>query len=160
MRFSARLPAPPPLFDGFDAAVTVSGAHDSYLGWYNVVTPAISYTFSRRLSADLSMSIYPYRLAASPTASATAIRRLIPANGNVGDMLLELHGDFTPGHFRDVATASMTFPTGDRSLGLGTGQMTVNFDNRLERYVGKNRSLSGRGRRRLVRVPESYRHRR
>jgi hypothetical protein len=134
---SARLPAPQPLFDGFDAAVTVAGAHDSYLGWYNVVTPAISYTFSQRYYADLSMSIYPYRLAVNSDPETAATHRFVSANGDMGDMLLEVHGNFLRGPYRDIATAAMTFPTGNRDQGLGTGRVTFNLDNRLERYFGK-----------------------
>ena len=138
---STRLPSPPPLLDGFDAAVTVAGAHDSFLGWYSVISPEISYTFSPRYSADLSGSIYPYRLAANPDQATAAARKFVSANGSAGDMLLEVHGTYNPGPYRDIATAAMTFPTGDRAHGLGTGQVTFNFDNRLERYFGKTGML-------------------
>jgi hypothetical protein len=115
---------------GFNFGVTLSGVHDSYVGWYNVVTPAASYAFSPHYSADVSMSIYPYRLA--PNSDD----KLRFAGGDLGDLLLEGHAIFTPHFFRDIATASMTLPTGNRADGLGTGRVTFNFDNRLERYVG------------------------
>jgi hypothetical protein len=116
---------------GFNAVITLSGVHDSYLGWYNVVTPAASYSFSPRYTADVSMSIYPYRLA--PNSDD----KLLFAGGDLGDMLLEAHATFTPQSFRDMATVAMTLPTGNRKDGLGTGSVTFNFDNRLEYYPAR-----------------------
>jgi hypothetical protein len=128
---SPRVPSVSSVARGLNFGATFSGVHDSYVGWYNVVTPAASYAFSPRYSADISMSIYPYRLA--PNSDD----KLRFAGGDLGDMLVEGHATFTPESFRDIATASMTLPTGNRTDGLGTGRVTFNFDNRLERYVGR-----------------------
>jgi hypothetical protein len=133
-----RTPAAPAL-NGLNAAVTLAGAHDSYVGWYNVATPALSYAFSPRYSGDLSMSIYPYRLA--PAGDG----HLRFAGGDLGDMLLEAHATFAPGNYRDIATASITLPTGNRGDGLGTGRVTFDVDDRAEyspaRWTGRTTFL-------------------
>jgi len=126
-----------PVSSGFNFGVSLFGVHDSYVGWYNVATPAASYSFSPRYSADVSMSIYPYRLA--PNSAGT----LLLAGGDLGDMLLEGHATFTPESLRDIATASMTLPTGNRTDGLGTGRVTFNFDNRLEYYPARYAGRTG-----------------
>ena len=136
---SARLPLDEPHLAGFNAGITLAGAHDSYLGWYNAITPAVSYTFSPRYSTDLSVPLYPYRLGPNIAANATttgAVRQpLVNANGDLGDMLTEFHAGFHPHGFQDVATAAMSFPTGNREAGLGTGRVTFNLDNLFEKYV-------------------------
>ena len=58
-----RVPGMAAIFHGFDAGLSFTAVHDSSIGWYNLATPAISYTLSARFSADASVSIYPYRLA-------------------------------------------------------------------------------------------------
>jgi hypothetical protein len=122
---------------GLNAGVAASGVHDSSIGWYNVVTPGISYTFSRRYAADASMSIYPYRLTPKPKQAAPSGSGLVFDGGDVGDLLVEGHAIFEPGAYRIIPTAAMTIPTGNRLHGLGTGRVTFNFDDRIERYFGQ-----------------------
>jgi hypothetical protein len=131
-------PAAGSAFNGFNAGVTIAGVHDAYVGWYNAVTPALSYSFSPRYSADVSMSIYPYRYAPDlAAATSTTDTPFIFAGGDLADMLIEVHATFEPGQFSNVVTASMALPTGDRNDGLGTGRVTFNLDNRIEHYVGR-----------------------
>jgi hypothetical protein len=123
----------------------MSGVHDSSIGWYNVVTPELSYTFSRRYSADASLSIYPYRLTTAPPSAPPPPSRLVFDGGDIGDLLTEAHATFEPGKFRILSTAAMTIPTGNRLHGLGTGRVTFNSDNRFERYFGQTGVIVGLG---------------
>jgi len=122
-------------FGKFNAGVTFSAVHDSSIGWYNLATPGLSYTFSPHYSADVSVSIYPYRLAPNQSSSATASQRLVETNGDVGDTLLAAHAYFDPRNFRNTITASLTLPTGNRTDLLSTGHTTFDFRDHVERYV-------------------------
>jgi hypothetical protein len=129
-----RVPGVSTLLRGFNAGVTFSQVHDSSAGWYNVATPAISYTFSRHYSADASVSIYPYRHVQNLDPGAPPDKRLVVDLGDVGDTWIGLHAGFYPHRFRNTTTASFTIPTGDRSNGLSTGRVTFDFSNHTERY--------------------------
>ena len=120
---------------GFDAGLSVSTVHDSFIGWHSVVTPTLSYTFSPRYSVDASVSIYPYRLASISDPLTPSSSRLITTRGDVGDTLLGFHGKFYPRGIQHVATANLTIPTGNRADGLGSGHVTFDFDEHLEHYM-------------------------
>jgi hypothetical protein len=128
-----RVPGVRTLLRGLNAGFTVSGVHDSSIGWYNVATSAVSYTFSPHYSADASVSIYPYRLVDAQVATPQSSAGLTPHLGDVGDTFIGLHASFNPGIFWNTTTASFTVPTGDRSDGLGTGRVTFDFSDHLER---------------------------
>jgi hypothetical protein len=132
-----RVPGVSTLWRGFNAGVTFSGVHDSTIGWYNVVTPAVSYTFSPHFSADVSASIYPYRLVEVDQATTPPTVQLVPTQGEAGDTLIGLHAAFQSGLLRSTTTAYVTAPSGDQSAGLGAGKATFDFSDRVERYVGK-----------------------
>ena len=119
---------------GFNAGIAFSGVHDSSIGWYTVATPAVSYSFSPHYSADASLSIYPYRLVENPDPIAASTERLVADLGEAGDTLIGLHASFNPRLLRNMATASFTIPTGNRWDGLGTGKVTFDFADHLERY--------------------------
>jgi hypothetical protein len=123
------------IFRGFNAGVTFSGVHDSSIGWYTVVTPAINYTFSQHYSVDVSTSLYPYRLV--PNDNTTdAGNRLIKTTWDAGDTWIGAHASFYPHKFQNTATASMTLPSGNRDDGLSTGRVTFDVSNHVERYFG------------------------
>jgi hypothetical protein len=132
-----RVPGVSTLLDGFNAGVTYSGVHSSSVGWYSMVTPAISYTFSERFSADASTSIYINRLIANTNPATKTTQPLVTDGADPGDTLISFHTTFYPGSLEDIITASLTAPTGDRSEGLGTGQVTYDFNNHTERYFNK-----------------------
>ncbi len=142
---ASRLPAQETAaaLSGFNAGVTFAGVHDSYVGWYNIVAPALSYSFSPRYTADVSMTIYPYRYAPNSSATTATAKPLVFAGGDLADTLFEAHATFEPRNVRDIATASMALPTGNHSDGLGTGRVTFNFDNRLEYYPARNAGRTG-----------------
>ena len=117
-----------------NAGITVVAVHDSYIGWYSLVTPAVSYTFSPHYSADATVSIYPYRLTLDPNASSSSTQQLVPTHGDLGDTLVSFRARFDSSSLQHVATASMTVPTGNRANGLGTGRVTFDFDEHIEHY--------------------------
>lgn len=132
-----RVPGVSTLLDGFNAGVSYSGVHSSSVGWYSVMTPAISYTFSERFSADASTSIYINRLIQNTDPATKATQPLVTDGADPGDTLIGFHATFYPGSLQDIITASLTAPTGNRSEGLGTGQVTYDFNNHTEKYYNK-----------------------
>ncbi len=132
---ATRLPSLNTVLDGFNGSVTFAVAHDSYIGWYDVVTPVLSYAFTPRYSADVSFSVYPYRLAPNQSATVTAATRLLTTKGDLSDVLLAFHATFRPGVLQDAVTFSMTAPTGNRPHGLGMGQSTFDLSNYMQRYT-------------------------
>src|ERR1700677_1549105 len=131
----ARVPGVSTLLHGLNAGFTLSGAHNSLIGWYNVGTPAVSYTFSPRYSADASVSFYPYRLVENENSTAPPGQGLVADLGGVGDTFIGLHASFNPRVLRNTTTASFSFPTGDRSAGLGAGKPTFDFSDHMEHYL-------------------------
>jgi hypothetical protein len=133
------------LLHGLNAGLSFAQVHNSSAGWYNVVTPAISYTFSPHYSADASVSIYPYRkVQQDPTPTNPALPDPPPINpaaqlavdlGDVSDTLIGFHATFDPPFLRNTATASFNLPSGDRSSGLGTGRVTFDFSDHMEHCV-------------------------
>ncbi len=130
-----RVPGLERVLRGFNAGLTSSVVHDSSIGWYNIVTPAVSYTVSPHYSLDASLSIYPYRLAPNENPAATASQRLLRTYADLGDTLIGLHGYFNPHAFQHTVTASLTAPTGNREDGLGTGRVTFDVRDHIERYI-------------------------
>jgi hypothetical protein len=130
-----RVPGLSNLLDGLNAGVNYSGVHSSSVGWYQVTTPAVNYTFSRHFSADASTSIYLHRLVQNTNTNTAAAHRLVDGGVNPGDTLIGFHGFFEPGSLQDTITFSLTAPTGNRAKGFGAGQVTYDFSNHLERYV-------------------------
>jgi hypothetical protein len=129
-----RVPGVSTLLDGFNAGVTYSGVHDSASGWYSVATPAVSYAFTDRYSADASASMYFHRLVQNTNPATAATEPLVVEPINSGDTLIGFHAFFEPGSLQNTITGSLTAPTGDKSQGLGAGQVTFDFSNHTERY--------------------------
>ena len=131
------------LLHSFNAGLSFAQVHNSSAGWYNVVTPAICYTFSPHYSADASVSIYPYRKVQQDTAPpnpptsppTNPPSQLAIDHGDVSDTLIGFHATFNPPFLRNTATASFNLPSGDRSSGLGTGRVTFDFSDHMEHYV-------------------------
>jgi hypothetical protein len=140
-----RVPGVRALIRGFNAGFTVSGVHDSSIGWYTYATSAVSYTFSPHYSVDASISDYPYRLVDDLVDVQQATPEngyaLTPHLGDVGDTFIGFHASFNPSIFSNTTTASFTIPTGDRSGGLGMGRVTFDFSDRMERTFRKTSFL-------------------
>jgi hypothetical protein len=132
-----RVPGIGGFLDGFNAGVSYSSVHSSSVGWYGITTPAINYTFSRRFSADASTSLYFNREVQNTNTATAAAHPLVTDRIDPGDTLIGFHAFFEPGSLQDTITASLTAPTGDRAKGFGTGQVTYDFSNHLERYFNQ-----------------------
>lgn len=129
-----RVPGLGTFLEGLNAGVTISEGHDSSSGWYSVATPAIIYTISSRFSADVNTSIYLHRNVRNTNPATARKKPLILDRADAADTLFGFHAFFEPGSVQDTITASMTAPTGNRSHGLGTGRVTYDLSNHLERY--------------------------
>ena len=129
-----RVPGMANLFRGFNAGVNYSGAHNSYVGWYSAMTPAVSYAFSSRYSADVSSTVYFKRKYLATVTGNAANRQWIEEAVGNGDTLFGFHAAFIPGPVEDVATFTLSAPTGDVAAGLGTGHVTFDFTNHVEHF--------------------------
>jgi len=135
-----RVPGVGSALRGFNGGVTYAGVHNSAIGWYEVLVPAVSYSFSEHYSVDASATVYLHRFVQNQSPTASSSERLVLDIGDSGDTLIGLHGVFRPHGLLDIATVSLTAPTGNRSNGLGTGRVTFDASNHLERFFG-NKSL-------------------
>ena len=131
---------------GLNTGVTLLSVHDSASGWYTLVTPATTWAFARRYSADVSFPLYLYRLAdesastktppppqgpgpGRPPQPTTTTTLLMPQYMEPGDTVLALHGTWGSQHAFYTLTPSMTMPSGDSEHGLSTGRVTFDVDN-------------------------------
>ena len=132
-----RVPGVADLFEGFNAGVNYSAVHNSSIGWYSAVTPALTWAFKSRYSADVNTSIYFKRRYAETTTSGGTTKQTIVEDGyDAGDTLIGLHASFAPATVDDTVTATVSLPSGDVKAGLGTGRVTFDFTNHLEKYKG------------------------
>lgn len=118
--------------DKLDAQVNVASVYDSYLGWYTAATPALLYNFSPCYTADVSVSLYPTR-----NAPNSASNELIETHGDVGDVFLAGHANYSWRSILQTSTASLSLPTGNRPHGLGSGRVTFDLSQHMERYFGR-----------------------
>jgi hypothetical protein len=125
------------LLRGFNAGVTFSQVHDSSAGWYNLFTPAVSYTISHHFSADASVAIYPDRLIQNHNPATDTVQPLVATHGEVGDTFIGLHGSFNPRFLQSATTATFSVPTGNSSDGLGAGRFTFDVSERAYRSFGR-----------------------
>lgn len=121
---------------GVNAGLTYAGVHNSQIGWYQVLVPAVSYSFSDHFSADASATVYLRRFVQNPDPFTDPPKKLVLDAVDSGDTMFGLHGSFRPHGFGDTVTAALTVPTGNRTNGLGTGRVTFDFSNHLERFFG------------------------
>lgn len=132
-----RVPGVSTLLGGFNAGVSYFGVHNSAIGWFEVASPAVSYTFSPRFSADASTPIYLRRKVEGNIVPPQTSAPLVLDQDDAGDTLIDFHANFNPHNFMDAATASLTAPTGNRAVGFGAGQVTYDFDDHVQRYAGQ-----------------------
>jgi hypothetical protein len=121
----------------FNAGLAFYQVHDSAIGWYNVVTPAVSYNFSNHVYGDASLSIYPRRPVPVVSDVPPFTEEFEVKRGDLGDMMLSLHAQFYPRFAAHTITASLMLPTGNRDDGLGTGKVTFDFSEHIEKYFGQ-----------------------
>ena len=132
-----RVPGLSTFLQGFNAGMSFFAVHNSAIGWYEVASPAVNYTFSAHFSGDASTPIYLRRYVEGRIAAPQMTAPLVLDSDDAGDTLLGFHANFNPHKSIETATASLTAPTGNRDVGFGAGQVTFDFDNCLQRYVGQ-----------------------
>jgi hypothetical protein len=132
-----RVPGVSTIFSGFNAGASFFGVHNSAVGWYEVVSPAVSFTFSPHFSADASTPIYLHHYVEEPPVRPGTVGAMVLDADDAGDTVIGFHVSFKPDNFLYTATASLTAPTGNRAVGFGAGQPTFDFDNHLQRYTGQ-----------------------
>ncbi|MFT4111187.1 hypothetical protein [Silvibacterium sp.] len=130
-----RVPGMSTLFSGLNAGFSYSAVHVSSQGWYELATPAVSYTFSHHYSADVSVPLYMHLRVRNLDHDSSTSQPEVLDSFDAGDTLMSFHSTWRPAHLTDIATASLTAPSGDREEGLGTGHVSFDLDNHTERYV-------------------------
>lgn len=126
-----------PLQPGFNASLISSSQHDSDTGWSNLLTPNIAYRFNRYLSADASASIFTYLnvnvVSTGKRANSTS-NGLKTVHGTATDTAIAGHLELPVTPKTDyVFTATLGVPTGNKTYGLGAGQVTYDINNHFER---------------------------
>ena len=132
-----RVPGLSTLFKGLNAGVTLSATHDSSIGWYAVMTPAASLTFSVHYSADVTATLYPYRKVQNPNPPTPTTQQLTPVLWDAGDTFIGFHAAYNPRWMRNITTVSLGVPTGDRSDGVSAGKVTFDVSDRAIHYFGQ-----------------------
>jgi hypothetical protein len=117
---------------GFNAGITFSGLHDSGTGYATLFTAAMGYSFNDNFSADVSFPVYLYRLAPNLAPNPPPSRLLVTQRGESGDTTFAIHGQGSNRAFEYLGTFAFSAPTGDRSYGLSTGHVTLDFTNHFE----------------------------
>ncbi|WP_263419674.1 hypothetical protein [Terriglobus albidus] len=108
-----------------------SSIHNSVLGWTQMTTPVVAYRFNRHWSVDLSVpaffSLHSYVASSTTTYKLETLRHL------VGDTAIATRYTTDFGRaFTYTGSATMSLPTGADSYGLGNGQVTYNFNHRVD----------------------------
>jgi len=124
-------------FYGWNAGLTISGVHDSVVGWATLATPSIGYSFNDIFSIDATIPIYLYRLAESRSTHPKPDARLVSQVCEPGDFVLGLHAQFIPRLFQYQLTGLVTAPSGDEAYGLTSGRVTFDVSSHFERTFGR-----------------------
>lgn len=123
-----------PAVKGPNLSLTTSAQHDSSNGWSSVLSPDFAWRFNSHFSVDVDLPIYDYVAVVvtggtkrKPTYTNTAKHFVM------GDMLLNGHYALDASFLSYYLTGTMGLPTGSQSDGLGSGQVTYNFNNHFEK---------------------------
>lgn len=120
----------------WNASLDITSIHTSNAGWATLATPSFGYRVNDRFSFDAVLPIYFYRLAESRSAKPKPNATLVNQRGEVGDLILSGHAQFTPRIFDYEVTGALAAPTGDEPYGLTTGRITFDISNQFERSFG------------------------
>lgn len=132
------LPEPPRKMLTFSLIST--SVHNSVIGWTQLTTPVLAYRFNPHWSVDVSVpaffSVNTYVSETSkPKGSAPPVTTysLETMHHLVGDTALATRYTTDFGNaFTYTGSATLSLPTGADSVGLGNGQVTYNFNHRLD----------------------------
>jgi hypothetical protein len=123
-----------PVQRGFNLSLLSASQHDSGAGWSTILTPNLAYRFNQHFSANVSAPIFLYVL--TNTTGGTPERPTMVqkvSHGIAGDTSLAGHLDlqlFDRAFY--TLTGTLSLPSGNNSLGLGSGQVTYDFNNHFE----------------------------
>jgi hypothetical protein len=111
---------------------------DSATGWSSFLTPDLGFRFNPYFFVDSNLPWYLLVEASVPTTVNGVTTNQIQSRNNViGDAAASAH--FEPSHnnvgYKGVATVA--FPTGDKTLGVGAGTTTYHFNNHVEYSIGR-----------------------
>lgn len=123
-----------PLVKGPNLSLTTSSQHDSTNGWSSVLSPDFAWRFDRHFSADVDAPIY-----ASVNVVVTGGTKAKPTYTSatkhfvMGDTLLNGHYEVEASVLSYNLTGTLGLPSGSKSDGLGSGQVTYSFNNHFEK---------------------------
>ena len=138
LQSAPRVPGVSSAFQGFNAGINYSAVRNTSIGWYSVVTPALSWAFNSHYSADVNTSVYfKRRYTTTTTTGGTTKQTIVDTAEDAGDTLFGLHAAFATRAVEDTVSATISAPTGDVTAGLGAGRVTFDFTNHLERSKGQ-----------------------
>jgi hypothetical protein len=131
-----------PTTKGFNLSLATSSQHDAAGGWSNVLSPTIAYRFDRHFAIDAGVSTYPYinvvqttskkgAGGVTKTVSSLETKRFLLSDTTLGGEF-DAHANVLDYNL----TATVAFPTGDQTAGLGAGQVTYAFVNHFEHPFG------------------------
>ena len=126
-----------PFVKGPNLSLGTTSQHDSSSGWSSLLTPDVAWRFSRRYSADVEVPVYAY-VNVLVTGGTKLRPTYTPATRHftLADTSLSGHYQISPRIFDYDFTATLGLPTGDKSIGLGAGEVTYNLNNHFERSAG------------------------
>ena len=123
-----------PFVKGPNLSFTTSSQHDSTNGWSSVLSPDFAWRFNNHFSADVDAPIYAYvnvvvtgGTKAKPTYSS-ATKHFV-----MGDTLMNGHYEVNASALSYNLTGTLGLPSGNDAYGLGSGQVTYNFNNHFEK---------------------------
>lgn len=126
-----------PVEKGFNLSLNTTSQHDSSNGWASLLEPDAAYRFNKNFSADVTAPMYDYIVvevtAAGSKANATgyATKHFV-----FGDTALNGHFQASPSLFDYELTATLGLPSGNTTYGLGTGQVSYEFNNTFQHSFG------------------------
>lgn len=119
---------------GMNFAVDYAAQHNSATGWANIVSPDLSYRFSRHFSIDASVPWYPTVNANVATTKAGVTTYPLKSGRDLlGDASLAAPVEFQPHKFTYLLTPTVSFPTGSYHYGLSANTVTYNVTAHAER---------------------------
>lgn len=126
-----------PALRGFNLALGTSSQHDSTNGWSSILNPTVAYRLNRYFSVDASVPIFLYiNIDENLGTKARPHYGYLPKKFVFGDTSLSFEGDADKWMVDYNGTFTLGLPSGNIDYGLGTGQVTYNFNNHFARRIG------------------------
>lgn len=122
-----------PYVRGFNFSLGSTSQHDSSNGWSSVLNPDLAFRFNRHFSIDAGAPIYDYiHIVVTKGSKARPIYTSLVKHFVAGDTALNGHMQFDSPLLSYELTSTLGLPSGDKTYGLGAGQVTYSFNNHFE----------------------------